>query len=174
MHTTHVISALASAALLFGAAPTAASAQTSTMPPMQMATPPITAPTTPTKAPADIATPVAAPTPGTATGGTPGVLGALALDARYLRARRTSTGYTLSGQALVNDACQAARFDPSLLTIYPPQYNLTQFRDPRKKNMMCVQRLIWVTAVPRRVSSTKPPPYITVRTNKGAKRVNIL
>ena len=169
MQTTRLISALASAAFLFGTAhANVASAQTSpTPPPMQMTTAPMT---TPTKAPADMMTPAAA---ATMRGTTPGVLGTLALDARSLRARRTRTGYTLTGQALVNDACQAARFDPSLLTIFPPQFNLVQFRRPGSMGMMCVMRLIWVTAQPRMVTSTKPPGYITVRTRKGATRVPI-
>jgi len=165
MQTTRSICALAGAAFLFGTAPLGvAGAQTS--PPVQTAAPM----TTPTKAPADMMT----PTPGGAMGGTtPGVLGVLALDARSLHARRTRTGYTLTGEALVNDACQAARFDPSLLTIFPPQFNLDQFRRPDRRGMMCIQRLIWVTAQPRVVTSTKPPAYITVRTKKRVIRVPI-
>ncbi len=103
----------------------------------------------------------------------PGVLGVLALDARSLRARRTSKGYTLTGQALVNDACQSARFAPSLLTIFPPQYNLDQLRRPGTMGMMCVQRLTWVTAQPRMVDATHPPAFITVRTQKRTTRVPI-
>jgi hypothetical protein len=102
-----------------------------------------------------------------------GVLGVLALDARRLRARRTASGYTLTGQALVKDACQAARFDPSLLTIFPPQLNLVQFRRPGTMGMLCIMRLTWVTAQPRMVTSTHPPAYVTVRTKKGVTRVPI-
>jgi hypothetical protein len=179
MQTTRSISALAGAAFLFGTAPLGlAGAQTS--PPVQTAAPM----TTPTKAPADLMTPVAGatkapggmmtPAPGGAMGGTtPGVLGVLALDARSLHARRTRTGYTLTGEALVNDACQAARFDPSLLTIFPPQFNLDQFRRPDRRGMLCIQRLMWVTAQPRVVTSTKPPAYVTVRTKKRVIRVAI-
>ncbi len=173
MQTIRTISALVGAALLFGTAPLGvAGAQTS--PPVQTAAPM----TTPTKAPADMMTPapggMMTPAPGGAMGGTtPGVLGVLAIDARSLHARRTRSGYTLTGQALVKDACQAARFDPSLLTIYPPQFNLDQFRSPSKMGMMCVQRLIWVTAQPRNVVSMKPPPYVTVRTQKRVIRVPI-
>jgi hypothetical protein len=179
MQTTRLVSALAGAALLFGTAhASVAGAQTS--PPVQTAAPM----TTPTKAPADMMTPVAGatkapggmmtPAPGGAMGGTaPGVLGMLAIDARSLHARRTRTGYTLTGQAQVKDACQAARFDPSLLTIYPPQFNLDQFRSPSKMGMMCVQRLIWVTAQPRVVTSSKPPAYVTVRTQKRVIHVPI-
>jgi hypothetical protein len=140
--------------------------------------------TTPTKAPTDVMTPVMGPTKapggmmtpaphGAMNGTTPGALGMLALDARSLRARRTRSGYTLTGQALVNDPCQAARFDPSLLTIYPPQANLDQFRRPDRMGMLCIQKLAWVTATPRMVSSAKPPAYVTVRTKKGATRVYI-
>ena len=96
----------------------------------------------------------------------------LALDARPCAPARAA-GYTLTGQALVKDPCQAARFDPSLLTIYPPQYNLDQFRVPGSMGMLCIQRLTWVTATPRMVSSTNPPAYVTVRTKKGATRVSI-
>lgn len=170
MQMIRLIAALAGAAFLIGTAPASiATAQTSPAP--VPSTGPMT--TTPTKAPSDVMTPVMGPTnaPGGTT--TPGVLGTLALDARSLRARRTRSGYTLTGQALVNDACQAARFDPSLLTIYPPQYNLDQFRRPDRMGMLCIQRLTWVTAMPRTVKSTKPPAYITVRTKKGATRVYI-
>ena len=150
MQTTRLISALASATFLIGTAHAdAASAQMSpTAPPMQATTGPITAP------PA-------------------GVIGVLALDARQLRARRTAAGYTLTGQAQVKDACQAARFDPSLLTIFPPQFNLVQFRRPGTMAMLCIQRLIWVTAQPRIVTSAKPPAFVTVRTQKGVTRVPI-
>jgi len=165
MQTIRLIAALTGAALLVGAAQTAATAQPATGAPT---TSPMT---TPTKAPADMMTPAAAP--GGAMNGTAGVLGTLALAARSLRARRTSGGYTLTGQAQVTDACQLARFDPSLLTIYPPQYNLVQFRDPKKKALLCAPHLMWITAIPRRVSSMKPPGYVTVRTRKGAKRVPI-
>jgi hypothetical protein len=173
MQTIRTISALAGAALLLGTAQVrVAGAQTS--PPVQTAAPM----TTPTKAPADMMTPapggMMTPAPRGAMGGTtPGVLGVLAIDARSVHARRTRSGYMLTGQALVKDACQAARFDPSLLTIFPPQFNLDQFRSPSKMGMMCVQRLIWVTAQPRSVTSMKPPAYVTVRTQKRVIRVAI-
>ena len=162
MQTTRLICAVASAALLFGPVP-ASLAQT---------TPPATAApmTTPTKAPVDVMTPAAGPTPG----GAPLIpRGYPALDLRGLRARRTLHGYVLSGEALVNDPCQAARFDPSLLTIYPPQFNLDQFRSPKKMGMMCIQRLAWVTAQPLMVTSAHPPAYVTVRTQKVLARVPI-
>jgi hypothetical protein len=120
--------------------------------------------------PADAMTPAGAPTPAAAnviTVGTP------ALDARELRARRTANGYVLTGEALVNDPCQAARFDSSPLTIFPPQFNLDQFRSPKKMGMLCVQRLAWVAVQPRTVTSAKPPAYITVRTQKTILRVPI-
>jgi hypothetical protein len=142
--------------------------------------------TTPTKAPTDKMTPApggamttapgsaTTPAPGGAMKGTtPGVLGVLALDARGLRARRTATGYVLTGEALVNDPCQAARFDPSLLTIHPPQFNLDQFRRPDRKGFMCIQKLAWVTAPAWTVTIAKPPAYVTVRTKAGVTRVPI-
>ncbi|HEY0381296.1 MAG TPA: hypothetical protein VGC72_03760 [Candidatus Elarobacter sp.] len=170
MKTTRLISALASAALLIGTAhASAAGAQTSA--PVRTAAPL----TTPTKAPTDAMTPVAGPTkaPGDTTTPAPGVLGVLALDAHSLRAQRTPTGYTLTGQALVNDPCYAARFDPSPLRIYPPQYNLDQFRRPDRMGMLCIQVLTWVAAQPRAVTSAKPPNSITVRTKNGVIRVPI-
>ncbi|MDP9106033.1 MAG: hypothetical protein M3N49_08865 [Candidatus Eremiobacteraeota bacterium] len=171
MHTTRSISALVSAAFLAGTAQLGV-ADAQTAPPVQTAAPM----TTPTKAPSDMMTPVAGATsaPGGAMGGTtPDVPGVLALDARALHARRTRTGYTLAGEALVNDACQAARFDPSLLTIFPPQFNLDQFRRPDRRGMLCIQRLIWVVAQPRSVASAYPPAYVTVRTKKRVIRVPI-
>jgi hypothetical protein len=162
MRTTRFICAVASAALVFG--PPTASAQT-TPPPATAA--PLT---TPTKAPTDTMTPAGGPTPG----GAPVVpRGTSALDLREMRARRTLHGYILTGEALVNDPCQAARFDPSLLTIYPPQFNLVQFRSPKKMGVMCIQRLAWVAAQPRMVTSAKPPAYITVRAQKVIVRVPI-
>ncbi len=149
MQTTRLISALASATFLIGTAHVdAASAQTSpTTPAMQATTGPMTPPA--------------------------GVIGVLALDARHLRARRTAAGYTLTGQAQVKDACQAARFDPSLLTIFPPQFNLVQFRRPGTMGVLCIQKLIWVIAQPRMVTSAHPPAFVTVRTQKGVTRVPV-
>ena len=175
MKTTRLISALAGAVLLIGT-PFASIAVAQTSPAPMPTTGPMT--TTPTKAPTDKMTPAPGsamtPAPGGAMKGTtPGVLGVLALDARGLRARRTATGYVLTGEALVNDPCQAARFDPSLLTIYPPQFNLDQFRRPDRMGFMCIQKLAWVTAPPRTVTSAKPPAYITVRTKAGMTRVPI-
>ena len=165
MQTMRSISALATAALLLSTMPPVASAQTapSAAPAMPATTSPMT---TPTKTPNDVMTPAVAPTPG-------GAMSALVLDARYLRAHRTAAGYTLTGQALVKDACQTARFDPSLLTIFPPQFNLDQLRRPGTMGMLCIQRLTWVTAQQRTVTSAHPPAYVTVRTQKGATRVPI-
>ena len=96
---------------------------------------------------------------------------AFALDARSLRGARTAGGYRLSGQALVKDACTAARFTPFLGTIFPPQFDVVQYRRPGTMGMMCMQRLTWVTAVPLLVTSAAPPRYVTVRTQKGTTRV---
>jgi hypothetical protein len=89
-------------------------------------------------------------------------------------ARRTKTGYTLTGQALVNDACQAARFDRFLGDVFPPQFDLTQFRRPGTQGMFCIQRLTWVTPTPKVVTSAAPPRYVNLRTKKGFTRVPVL
>jgi hypothetical protein len=117
--------------------------------------------------------PVVGPSAAPSTTSHPASLGA-ALDARSLRARRTKTGYTLTGQALVNDACRAARFDRFLGDVFPPQFNLNQFRRPGTRGLFCVQRLTWVTATPETVTSTASPPYATVRTKKGFTRAPVL
>ena len=96
---------------------------------------------------------------------------ALALDARSLRGMRTAGGYRLSGQALVKDACTAAKFSRFLGTIFPPQFDVVQYRRPGTMGMMCIQRLTWVTAVALLVSSEAPPRYVTARTQKGSTRV---
>jgi hypothetical protein len=57
--------------------------------------------------------------------------------------------------------------------MYPPQFNLNQFRRPDRMGMFCIQVLTWVTAQPRTVTSAKPPAYVTVRTKEGATRVPI-
>jgi hypothetical protein len=175
MQTTRSISALAAAALLFGTVPSVASAQTapSAAPTIPATTSPMT---TPTKAPNDVMTPAVAPTPGGAMNG--GAMrhaapATLAIDARSLRAYRTAAGYTLTGQALVKDACQSARFDRLLGNIFPPQFNLDQFRRPGTLGMLCIEHLTWVTAEQRTVTSAHPPRYVTVRTQKRATRVPI-
>lgn len=104
----------------------------------------------------------------------PAAPGTLALDTRALRAQRTSTGYTLTGQAQVNNACQAARFDRSLGNMFPPQFDLTQFRRPGTQNLMCGPRLTWVTITPQIVTSAAPPRYVIVRTKQGMARVPVL
>jgi hypothetical protein len=104
----------------------------------------------------------------------PVTAGGLALDARSLRARRTPSGYTLTGQALVNDACQAARFDRVLGNIFPPLYNLDQFRRPGTMGLLCVMRLTWVTVPPKVVTSAAAPRFVTVHTRKGSVRVPVL
>ena len=119
---------------------------------------------------APIATPAAAPTPGGAPLVPPATL---ALDVRDVRARRTADGYVLTAEALVNDPCQAARFDASPQKIDPPQFDLDQFRSPKKTDMLCIQVLAWVTAQPRTVTSAKPPAYVTVRSKDGTVRVPV-
>ncbi|HEY0395212.1 MAG TPA: hypothetical protein VGD01_12020 [Candidatus Elarobacter sp.] len=100
--------------------------------------------------------------------------GPLALDARYLRGTRTASGYRLTGQAEVNDACMAARFSQFLGNIFPPQFNVVQYRRPDRMGMLCIQRLAWVTVPPLNVTSAAPPRYVTIRTQKGYTRVPIL
>ncbi len=169
MQRTRLIAALASAAVSIAAvAPATASAQTTMAPTPGTVVGPTAAPATP----APMMSVPAMSKPPNGAGGAMIVPGMPALDARGLRARRrTSTGYTLSGQALVKDACQGARFEPARLTIYPPQFNLVQFR--RLIGALCIPRVVWVTAQPRTNASMKPPAYITVHTQKRTLQVPI-
>lgn len=169
MQRTRFTAALASVAVSIAAAlPAAVSAQTTMAPTPGTVVGPTTMPKTP--APMMMSAP---PMSKPAGGAMMPVTGTLALDARAVRARKTSTGYTLSGQALVKDACQAARFDQFLGNIFPPQFNLTQFRRPGTMGVLCVMRLMWVTAQPRKVVSAAPPRYVTVCTKKGCVRVPV-
>ncbi len=125
--------ALACAAVLISAG--AAPAQT-TMAPTAV---PVVGPTaSATKAPG--MTPDATPAPGGAMMTMPMPAGTLAIDARGLTARRTATGFMLGGQAEVKDGCQGARFDFFPGHIFPPQFNLDQFRRPGTMGMMCIQK----------------------------------
>ena len=101
------------------------------------------------------------------------VRGPLALDARNLRDTRTAAGYRLAGQALVKDACAGARFAQFLGNIFPPQFNLVQYRRPGTVGLLCIQRLTWVTAQPLIVTSVAPPRYVTVHTQKAYTKVPI-
>ncbi len=113
-----------------------------------------------------------APSPGpTKLQSMPTSVAPLALDARYLHGARTPGGYRLTGQALVKDACTASKFAQFLGNIFPPQFNLVQYRRPGTMGLFCIQRLTWVTALPLNVTSVHPPRYITVRTQKGITRV---
>lgn len=98
----------------------------------------------------------------------------LALDARNLRGKRTAGGYVLTGQALVRDACQAARFDQFFGNIFPPQFDLHPFRRPGTAGLLCAMHVSWVTLPPKTVVSAAPPHYVSVRTKKGLTRVPIL
>ena len=138
--------------------------------------------TAPTTVPATAATRVPAMSPTTsapAAGGAitntappmtmtmaPMPTGTLAIDARKLSARRTSTGFMLSGQALVKDPCQSARFDFFPGNIFPPQFNLVQFRNPKMMGVMCVARTRWVAAAPRAVRGAQGQKTVTVHTQK--------
>ena len=169
MHCARFAAALAGAAVLIAAEAVTVSAQTTMAP-----TP--ASPVGPTAAPATSATYMPAATTLPATKPGPALrppAASLALDARGLRARRTATGYTLTGQALVRDACTAARFDRLLGNIFPPQFNLNQFRRPGTLGLLCIQRLTWVNATPKSVVSAAPPRYVSVRTQKGVTRVPV-
>jgi hypothetical protein len=119
------------------------------------------------------------PSGGTAPGGmgpnlNPNTIpGSPALNARSLAARRTATGYVLSGQAQVKDGCQAARFDGVSQGAGASSFTLVQYRNPRNVGVMCTQLVRWVTAAPRTVTTAKPPSSITVRTAAGTKRVSV-
>ena len=144
MPATRYAAALASAAILAAVTASGVAAQTTTAPTIAPAV-------SPTVVPA----------------------GRLALDARSLRAHRTPAGYTLTGQALVNDACQAARFDQFLGNIFPPLFNVNQFRRPGTMGLLCIQRLTWVTVQSKAVTSAAPPRYVTVHTQKASVRVPV-
>jgi hypothetical protein len=155
-----LIAALASVAVSISAAP--ASGQTTMAP-----------------TPGPVVGPTAAPPPVPATSRPPATMpmpagGPVALDARSLRGTRTSGGYRLTGQALVMDACTAARFTQLLGNIFPPFFNVTQYRRPGTMGLLCIQRLTWVTIAPLNVTSAAPPRYVTVHTQKGSTRVPIL
>lgn len=92
--------------------------------------------------------------------------GTLAIDARALRARRTPPGFVLSGQALVKDGCQAARFDYFQGNVFPPEFNLKQFRRPGTMGMLCIQKLTWVSAAPRAVRASSGQKTVTVHAQK--------
>ncbi len=170
MQRTRFAAALAGTAALFAVVgAVGVSAQTTMAPTPASPVGPTAAPsTTATYAPMSTSLPVTRP--GSAM--RPPAPG-LALDARALRARRTRTGYTLTGQALVRDACTAARFDRFLGNIFPPQFNLDQFRRPGTLGLLCIPRLTWVTAAPQSVVSAAPPRWVTVRTQKGFQRVPV-
>ena len=99
---------------------------------------------------------------------------AIALAARSLRGSRAATGYRLTGQALVKDACTAARFTQFLGNIFPPFFNVTQYRRPGTGGLLCILRPTWVTIQPLTVTSAAPPRYVTVHTQKASTRVPVL
>ena len=116
-----------------------------------------------------------APTPGPVIAPTAAPpTGPLALGARSLRGARTSAGFRLTGQALVKDACSAARFAQFLGNIFPPQFDVRQFRRPGTLGLLCAPHPTWVTIQPINVNSAAPPRYVSVRTTKGITRVPIL
>ncbi|HTD32651.1 MAG TPA: hypothetical protein VK665_03240 [Candidatus Elarobacter sp.] len=166
-----LIAALASAATIVSAG--AASAQT-TMAPTPM---PVVGPTTtPNAMPNTTTIPAAMPPARTMAPmdrPLPIPRSALALDARYLRGTRTATGYRLTGQAEVRDACTAAKFQRLLGDIFPPFFNVVQYRRPGTLGLLCIQRLTWVTIAPLNVTSAAPPRWVSVHTAKGTTRVPI-
>ena len=165
--------ALAGVAVLVSSA---AFAQTTTAPTTQPIVGPTAAASAPpggASAPSTTATMHPPQKPGSLTMPVP-TGGPLVLDARYLRGTRTASGYRLTGQAEVNDACMAARFSQFFGNIFPPQFNVVQYRRPDRMGMLCIQRLTWVAIAPLNVTSAAPPRYVTVRTQKGFTRVPIL
>lgn len=163
----YVIATFASAALL-GSTMAATIGGLNAAPTLATAGPAMMTPPPRTTAPPQFAIPVRL---GTAA---PLVMPATpALDGRYLRARRTASGYTLTGQALAKDACQGARFDRVLGNLFPPEFYLNQSRRPGTMGLMCVQRLTWVTVAPLMVASKARPNWVTVRTKKKAYRVPV-
>jgi hypothetical protein len=161
----HLAAALIGAAVLITAA--AAPAQTTTAP---TAMPVIG----PTAAPTSLATSMPmGGMPSARPGAMPVPAMSLALDARALLGTRTRTGYRLTGQAEVRDACTDAKFQRFLGDIFPPLFSVVQYRRPGTANLLCIQRLTWVTIVPMNVRSAAPPRYVNVRTAKGTTRVPI-
>ncbi|GAC1585658.1 MAG: hypothetical protein NVS3B7_20620 [Candidatus Elarobacter sp.] len=128
-------------------------------------------PAAPSAAPGTSGGPATAQTAAPIPAAAPVPAGPLALGARSLRTRRGEFGYELRGQALVKDACTAAGFARFFGNVFPPQFDVVQFRRPGMKAMLCTQRLTWVTILPLKVASEAPPRYITVRTRKGSVRV---
>ncbi len=127
--------------------------------------------TTMTPTPGPMVGPTAAPDP---AGDARPAPEPIALAARYLRGARTAGGYRLTGQALVKDACTAARFTQFLGNIFPPLFNVVQYRRPGTMGLLCIQRLTWVTIQPLTMTSAAPPRYVTVHAQKGSTRVPIL
>jgi hypothetical protein len=66
----------------------------------------------------------------------------------------------------VKDACQSARFDFFRGTVFPPQFDVTQFRNPRMMGVMCVNRVLWVAVQPRAVRAAAPQKTVTIHTQK--------
>lgn len=167
MQRFHIIATIASVVLL-GSAMAATTGGVNAAPTLVTAGPAMMTPPPKTTAPPQFPIPerLVTPPPRPTTVGP-------ALDARYLRARRTASGYTLSGQALVKDACQAAHFDRVMGNIFPPAFTLGQSRRPGTMGLMCIQRLTWVTVSSLAVASQYPPKYVTVQTQKHTYRVSI-
>jgi hypothetical protein len=100
--------------------------------------------------------------------------GTLGIDGRSLKAQRTATGFTLSGEAEVNDACQAARFDISPGNVSPPQFDLTQFTPTDKSGVACASVLTWTPAQPRDVAAPSGQTTVTVHTQTQTYVVTII
>lgn len=177
-----LVAALASAAVIMSSA--AAGAQTTMAPtPMPVVGPTATASAMPIPTSAPTMMPpvrtmppmmqTMAPAPGTTAHPLLMPPPTLALDARSLRGTRTRTGYRLTGQAEVRDACTAAKFQRLLGNIFPPFYNVVQYRRPGTMNLLCIQRLTWVTIAPLNVTATARPRYVNVHTTKGTTRVPV-
>lgn len=90
--------------------------------------------------------------------------GTQSIDARALRAQRTATGFTLTGEAEVGDACRAARFDISPGNVSPPQFDLTQYTPADKSGLACATVLTWTAAQPLDVAAAAGQTTVTVHT----------
>ena len=92
----------------------------------------------------------------------------LALDARFLRGTRLATGYRLTGQALVKDACTDVWFSEVLPQVVPDVYDVLQYPRAGTTGRRCITRRTWVTIPALQADLVPPPRYLKVRTQKGS------
>jgi len=96
-----------------------------------------------------------------------------ALDVRSLHAKRTPSGYTLTGEALVRDPCEGARFATVREGSSPVTFAVQEFRPAKNADRLCIQRIIWIELAPYAVKRAYPPRWITVRALAKSYRVRI-